>query len=185
MKISRPLSSPTQPEQPTQRPVHRASGQSLAGGHGSSSSAQGYRDPPDLFQGGPSHDRPGLLIQDRLHRGPVGEGGQARPCASGSSVRGQGGGHSGSVSCSFVPSESGAAGAARPKPSSPFQKLAERVRDLFAKLVGADAPEGSRRGRVATGDSSRSAGSKHTGSGQGRIGAEEELQASDPARVGG
>ncbi|NPD29733.1 hypothetical protein [Corallococcus exiguus] len=185
MKIGRPVSSLPQPEQSTQLPVHRATGNStFAGGRGASSSAQGYRDRPDQFQGGPTHDQPGISLQDRLHRGPVGEGGEARPCASGSSVRGQGGGHSGSVSCSFVPSESGA-GEAKPKPSSTVEKLVEKLRDLFAKLLGGAAPEGSHRGRVATGDSSRSAGSKHSGSGQGRIGAEEDLQASDSARVGG
>lgn len=186
MKIARPPSCSTQPEQSTQLPVHRASGQSiLGGGKGSASSAQGYKDPPDQFQGGPTHDQPGISLQDRLHRGPVGDGGKARPCASGSSVRGQGGGHSGTVSCSFVPADSGAPGTAGSKPSSPVEKLVEKLRDLFAKLLGGAAPEGSHRGRVATGDSSRSAGSKHSGSGQGRIGAEEDLQASDSARVGG
>ncbi|NOJ98638.1 hypothetical protein HMI51_37665 [Corallococcus coralloides] len=180
MKISRPLSSLPQPEQPIQRPIQCASGQSiLGGGRGSSSSAQGYKDPPDLFQGGASQTRPDDSIQDRLHRGPVGDGGEAQPCASGSSARGMGGGHSGSVSCSFVPPDGGAAGAPESKPSSPLEKFAEKLRDLFAKLLGGDIPEASRRGRVATGDSSRSSGSKHSGSGQGRIGAEEEPQPAD------
>ncbi|NPC75582.1 hypothetical protein D7Y27_17880 [Corallococcus sp. AB004] len=180
MKIGRPVSSLPQPEQSTQLPVHRASGQSiLGGGKGSSSSAQGYKDPPDQFQG-----PQGGALDSPFHR-PVSDGGEARPCASGSSVRGQGGGHSGTVSCSFVPADSGAPGTAGSKPSSPVEKLVEKLRDLFAKLLGGAAPEGSHRGRVATGDSSRSAGSKHSGSGQGRIGAEEDLQASDSARVGG
>ncbi|MBN9684327.1 MULTISPECIES: hypothetical protein [unclassified Corallococcus] len=164
MKIGRPVSSLSLPEQSPPPVDGRASGQStFAGGRGSSSSAQGYRGPPDQFQGG-----------------PVGDGGEARPCASGSSARG--GGHSGSVSCSFVPADSGAAGPAGSKPSTPLEKFAEKLRDLFSKLLGGDLPEGSRRGRLATGDSSRSSGSTHSGSGQGRIGAEEELQADGSSR---
>ncbi|MHA7632044.1 hypothetical protein [Corallococcus sp. M7] len=178
MKIGRPVSSLPLPEQSSPPVDGRASGQStFAGGRGASSSAQGYRGPPDQFQGGPFKDQPALSLQDRLHRGPVGDGGEARPCASGSSARG--GGHSGSVSCSFVPPGGGAADSAESKPSTPLEKFAEKLRDLFAKLLGGEIPEGSRRGRVATGDSSRSSGSTHSGSGQGRIGVEEEPQPQD------
>ncbi|NOK23301.1 hypothetical protein [Corallococcus carmarthensis] len=180
MKISRPLSSPPQPEQP----VHRASGQSIsAGGHGSSGNAQGYKDPPDQFHGGPNHDLPGVSIKDRLHRGPEGEDFARRPCASGTSVRGPGGGHSGSVACSFVLPGGGAAGASEKK-ASPFQKLAEKLGDLLKRLLGS-APVEHSPGRVATGESSRSAGSTHSGSSQGRTGVDEEPQAGDSARVGG
>ncbi|RKG54983.1 hypothetical protein D7X30_27885 [Corallococcus sp. AB011P] len=181
MKISRPLSTlPQIEQQPLTPPVKCASGQSiLAGGRGGSNGAQAYKELPDGFQGGASQARLDGSIGDRLHRGPVGDGGEAQPCASGSSARGMGGGHSGSVSCSFVPPDSGAAGATETKPSSPLEKFAEKIRDLFAKLLGGDIPEASRRGRVATGDSSRSSGSKHSGSGQGRIGAEEEPQPAD------
>ncbi|MBN8232942.1 hypothetical protein JYK02_36060 [Corallococcus macrosporus] len=158
MKLHRPLSSPPKPEQPTPPPaVHRASGQSiLGGGRGSSTSAQGCKSPP-----GPQ--------DDHFHH----RDGGARPCASGSSVRGGGGGHSGNVSCSFVPPDGSASGKTQPKP---FEKLAEKLRDLFKRLFG-DAPVAHSPGRVATGDSSRTSGSSHSGSGQGRIGVEEELQA--------
>ncbi|WP_375760169.1 hypothetical protein [Corallococcus exercitus] len=170
MKLHRPLSSPPQPEQPTRSPrIHCASGQSiLGGGRGSSTKAQGYRDPPDL-QG-----RPGDSLDDRFQRGPAGRGGEARPCASGSSVRGGGGGHSGNVSCSFVPPGGAASGESKTKPS-PFEKLAEKLRDLFKQLFG-DGPVAHSPGRVATGDSSRTTGSGHSGSSQGRIGVDEEPQ---------
>ncbi|MGE6759602.1 hypothetical protein ACQKGO_16390 [Corallococcus interemptor] len=131
-------------------PVKRATGQSiLAGGRGSSGNAQSYRDPPDGFHPGPAQ----------------GPDDARRPCASGSSVRG--GGHSGSVSCSFVPAPD-----AGEKKQSPLEKLSDLFKKLFAALEHA-----SPRGRVATGDSSRSSGSTHSGSGQGRIGAEEPPQA--------
>lgn len=154
MKISRPsLSLP----QHVDSPVKRASGQSiLAGGRGSSGNAQSYRDSPDGF-----------------HHGPTQGTDARRPCASGSSVRG--GGHSGSVSCSFVPPQGSAPGASEKK-SSPLERLSEKIGDLFKKLFAA-LETGTRRGRVATGDSSRSSGSTHSGSGQGRIGAEEPPQA--------
>ncbi|WP_147445830.1 hypothetical protein [Corallococcus aberystwythensis] len=98
-----------------------------------------------------------------------------KPCASGSSVRGGGGGHSGNVGCSFVPPKDGASGESKTKPS-PLEKLAQKLGDLFKKLFASLEPAHSP-GRVATGDSSRSSGSTHSGSGQGRIGVEEEPQA--------
>ncbi|GMU07746.1 hypothetical protein [Corallococcus caeni] len=171
MKIHRPLSSPPRPEQPTRSPnIHCASGQSiLGGGWGSSTKAQGYRDPPDL-QG-----RPGGSLDDRFHHGRAGRDGEMRPCASGASVKGGGGGHSGNVSCSFVPPDGAASGESKTKPS-PFEKLAEKLRDLFKQLFG-DAPVVHSPGRLATGDSSRSSGSTHSGIAQGRTGVDEEPQA--------
>lgn len=96
MKIVRPPSSPP----PSVAPKAPSEGTKCMAGQGGATKHHGSIDPSGLKEGvfpDLSRDR----LADRFHRGELPRN-LADPCASGSSVRGMGGGHSGTVACDFA-----------------------------------------------------------------------------------
>ncbi|RKG92618.1 hypothetical protein [Corallococcus terminator] len=157
-----------------------ASGQSISvGGRGSSNATLSAFKPdsasqvmPDHFEGGPRPEHTG-----------------AQPLASGSSVRGGGGGHSGAVcvSCEMPPEKTEEA-APKPMGSEWGSKIARAVAELM-KTMQAEPPtevpaDAARGGRISTGESSRKSGSTHSKGAQAREGAEEDaVPPQDSSRV--
>ncbi|MCY1042773.1 hypothetical protein OV208_15720 [Corallococcus sp. bb12-1] len=166
------------PSDAAERP-HYASGQSiLVGGSGNSRRTQSVWDSDNAFD--PSKlDTSAGKPKDAFDEGAQSRNAGLDPLASGSSVRGSGGGHSGAVCTSFVPPD-GKAEEAAPKPNGTEwgSKIARAVAELM-KTMQADPPtevpaEGARGGRISTGESSRKSGSTHSKGAQAREGAEED-----------